>query len=202
MAALSHEASLLYRTFFTIRNKQYRRNVDSRKEEYVQSKRARKTAICKELVERWYAMDPPGRFIEKDSLGLWNEIGEVRARRKTSQLLREDAPTVRDEVQAKASNRGDSERASGTKRPARGRSRAKAPKRAIQTAASRSPDNRKKRASADDVDPWFTAHIEPVLTSRPTRHLRQGDNLQYERLQPGRQLEPSAMCSPLLPTAA
>lgn len=184
-------------SIFTDRNKQFRKNVDDMKEEYVQSKRARKTAICRELVERWYAMDPPGRFIEKDSLGLWNEIGEVRARRKTSQLLREDAPTVRDEVKAKATNRG------GTKRPARTpRGRAKAPNRAMPSVASKSPDNRKRSASTLDLDPWFTAHIEPVVGTRPTRHLRQDDNLQYQRLPPGRQLEPSAMCSPLLPTAA
>ena len=133
---------------FTDRNKQYRRNVDSMKEEYVQSKRARKTAICKELVDRWYAMDPPGRFIEKDSEGLWNEIGEIRARKKTSQLLREDAPSIRDEVKAKASKKAGNKKISGTKRS---RSRTKTPK--IDKSTSKSPEG----------DPWLTAHIEPVV---------------------------------------
>lgn len=39
---------------------------------------------------------PPGRFLNKDTKsGTWNDIGDGRAREKTSQALREGAPVIR-----------------------------------------------------------------------------------------------------------
>ena len=45
-------------------------------------------AISKELVGQWRSLDPPGRFLEADGFGLWNDIGDAKARRRTSYLLR------------------------------------------------------------------------------------------------------------------
>jgi hypothetical protein len=56
----------------------------------VQSPRSNKTGLSWELVKWWRSLDPPGRFLKKDEkTKLWNDIGDKKARRKTSQLLRE-----------------------------------------------------------------------------------------------------------------
>jgi hypothetical protein len=86
-----------------IRNKTYRANVDERKTEYVQSQRIQKTAMSRELVRKW--REQGGRFLEQDEKdGLWYEIGDKKARRKTSQLLRENAPNIRGNLGIRDSN--------------------------------------------------------------------------------------------------
>ena len=52
-------------------------------------------------------MDPPGRFLKKDEAGLWHDIGDKKARRKTSQLFREDAKLVREQVGNTPDQHGD-----------------------------------------------------------------------------------------------
>lgn len=48
------------------------------------------------MVEAVRNQSPPGRFLQKDGkTGLWNDIGDGRAREKTSQALREGAPVIR-----------------------------------------------------------------------------------------------------------
>ena len=43
--------------------------------------------------------NPPGRFLQKDEKsGLWYDIGDQKAREKTSQALREGAPEIRREI--------------------------------------------------------------------------------------------------------
>ncbi|CAB9513441.1 expressed unknown protein [Seminavis robusta] len=85
----------------------YRATVESRKAEYVQSQRSNKTALSWHLVRWWRSLDPPGRFLKQDDAGLWHDIGDKKARRKTSQLFREDAKAVRAQIGCNAEHQGD-----------------------------------------------------------------------------------------------
>ena len=45
-------------------------------------------------------MDPPGRFLKEDrGTGLWFDIGDAKAIKKTGQALREDAPDIRPNIE-------------------------------------------------------------------------------------------------------
>lgn len=71
--------------------------VEERKHQYVNSKRLEKPLIAFEIIRTWRSQDPPGRFLKKDkSTGLWNDVGDAEARKKTSQALREQAPLIRE----------------------------------------------------------------------------------------------------------
>lgn len=51
-----------------------------------------KAKIAAQVVLEIRALNPPGRFLELNkNSGLWNDIGDVRARKKATQSLREDA---------------------------------------------------------------------------------------------------------------
>ena len=71
-------------------NKLYRVWVDAKKEEYSQSARLKKPSVSMGIVRDWRALDPPGRFLSQDAgTKLWNDVGDAKAREKTSQALRE-----------------------------------------------------------------------------------------------------------------
>ena len=77
-------------------NKRYRKMVEDRKLEYVNSKRLDKPLVALEIIRLWRAQLPPGRFLKLDEkTGLWNDVGDKKAREKTSQALREKAPLIR-----------------------------------------------------------------------------------------------------------
>lgn len=79
-------------------NKKYRKLVECKKAVYLASKRLDKPEVSLNVVHIWRAMNPPGRFLEQDKkTGLWNDVGDDRAREKTSQALREKpaAPYVK-----------------------------------------------------------------------------------------------------------
>jgi hypothetical protein len=77
-------------------NKTYRKLVENRKLEYVNSKRLDKPLVALEIIRLWRAQLPPGRFLKLDEkTGLWNDVGDKKAREKTSQALREKAPLIR-----------------------------------------------------------------------------------------------------------
>lgn len=77
-------------------NKRYRRMVDKRKVDYVNSKRLDKPLIALDIIREWRAQKPPGRFLKLDeATGLWEDVGDRKAREKTSQALREKAPQLR-----------------------------------------------------------------------------------------------------------
>lgn len=79
-------------------NKKYRKLVDCKKAVYLASKRLDKPKVSLNVVHIWRAMNPPGRFLEQDKrTGLWNDVGDGKAREKTSQALREKpgAPYVK-----------------------------------------------------------------------------------------------------------
>jgi len=74
-------------------NKKYRKLVDCKKAVYLASARNDKPNVSLGVVHIWRAMNPPGRFLEQDKeTKLWNDIGDEKAREKTSQALREKAP--------------------------------------------------------------------------------------------------------------
>lgn len=77
-------------------NKRYRKMVEDRKLEYVNSKRLDKPLVALEIIRLWRAQTPPGRFLKLDEkTGLWHDVGDKKAREKTSQALREKAPLIR-----------------------------------------------------------------------------------------------------------
>ena len=77
-------------------NKKYRKMVEDRKLEYVNSKRLDKPLVSLEIIRIWRSQLPTGRFLKQsDKTGLWDDVGDKKAREKTSQALREKAPQIR-----------------------------------------------------------------------------------------------------------
>ena len=90
-------------------NKRYRKMVEDRKVEYVACKRLDKPLVALSIIREWRGQKPPGRFLKMDdNTGLWNDVGDKKAREKTSQALREKAPQIR---MALAGERREMERA-------------------------------------------------------------------------------------------
>lgn len=88
-------------------NKRYRKWVEDRKVEYVNSKRLDKPVVALDIVKKWRSQSPPGRFLKMDDkTGLWNDVGDKKAREKTSQALREKAPQIRRELEEAATGGG------------------------------------------------------------------------------------------------
>jgi len=77
-------------------NKRYRSMVERRKGDYVNSKRLDKPLVALEIIKEWRSQDPPGRFLKmEENTGMWSDVGDKKAREKTSQALREKAPLLR-----------------------------------------------------------------------------------------------------------
>eukprot|EP00978_Attheya_sp_CCMP212_P031856 scaffold121976_cov47-Attheya_sp.AAC.1 len=77
-------------------NEHFRDLVNARKVAYLHSSKRKKPLVSRGIVETIRSMDPPGRFLLKDeSTGTWRDIGDQKAREKTSQALREGAPVIR-----------------------------------------------------------------------------------------------------------
>ena len=77
-------------------NKMYRKLVEDKKLDYVNSKRLDKPLVALYIIRTWRTQVPPGRFLKMDEkTGLWNDVGDKKAREKTSQALREKAPLIR-----------------------------------------------------------------------------------------------------------
>jgi hypothetical protein len=70
--------------------------VEDRKIDYVNCKRLDKPLVALGIIREWRGQDPPGRFLKLDEKnGLWCDVGDKKAREKTSQALREKAPLIR-----------------------------------------------------------------------------------------------------------
>mmetsp|Transcript_22126 Transcript_22126/g.44885 ORF Transcript_22126/g.44885 Transcript_22126/m.44885 type:complete len:974 (+) Transcript_22126:438-3359(+) len=86
-------------------NEQFRKLVEKRKRVYLTARFKReKRLIASSIVSEIRVMDPPGRFLArkgsmKDNSGFWYDIGDEKARDKTSQALRENAPSIRAEIE-------------------------------------------------------------------------------------------------------
>lgn len=88
-------------------NKRYRKMVEDRKLDYVNSKRLDKPLVALSIIRDWRAQDPPGRFLKIDEkTGLWNDVGDKKAREKTSQALREKAPLIRKQQEEEKLGKG------------------------------------------------------------------------------------------------
>ena len=79
-----------------IGNRAFRQLVKQYKDKYLQAKKKEKPNVAGEIVDHIRNLDPPGRFLKKDrDTGYWLDIGDMRAKEKTSQALREGAPLLR-----------------------------------------------------------------------------------------------------------
>ena len=79
-------------------NKAFRQWVRIEKESYnLAITKVEKTRISRKIVNKVRNLSPPGRFLMKDSSkpNFWVEIDDVKTMAKTSQALREGAPTIR-----------------------------------------------------------------------------------------------------------
>lgn len=95
-------------------NKRYRKTVESRKLDYVNSKRLDKPLVALEIIREWRGQDPPGRFLKLDeSTGMWHDVGDKKAREKTSQALREKAPMIRKQQEEEHETEPDVKKAAG-----------------------------------------------------------------------------------------
>mmetsp|Transcript_25249 Transcript_25249/g.35604 ORF Transcript_25249/g.35604 Transcript_25249/m.35604 type:complete len:652 (+) Transcript_25249:309-2264(+) len=80
-------------------NEKFRDLVNSQKVLYLHSCKRDKPFVSRGIVRAVRAQNPPGRFLQKNErTGLWYDIGDQKAREKTSQALREGAPDIRREI--------------------------------------------------------------------------------------------------------
>ena len=85
-----------------IGNQHFREWVRVRREQYNLAKsKAEKALVANEVMDLVRNQNPPGRFLQRDqsssSMGVtwWVEVDEIKAMAKTSQALREGAPSIR-----------------------------------------------------------------------------------------------------------
>eukprot|EP00543_Licmophora_paradoxa_P008837 CAMPEP_0202458930 /NCGR_PEP_ID=MMETSP1360-20130828/28681_1 /ASSEMBLY_ACC=CAM_ASM_000848 /TAXON_ID=515479 /ORGANISM="Licmophora paradoxa, Strain CCMP2313" /LENGTH=481 /DNA_ID=CAMNT_0049079691 /DNA_START=222 /DNA_END=1667 /DNA_ORIENTATION=+ len=84
----------------------FRRLVRLQQESYLRASKREKAGVAKDIVEQ--VRQTGGKFLKKDpkNPGMWIDIGDKKAREKTSQALREGAPELREELVASGSNTG------------------------------------------------------------------------------------------------
>merc|ERR1739846_42605 len=75
------------------------RLVRNRQEAYLFASKRDKALVAHGIVEVIRKLKPPGRFLKKDKKDIWVEIGNKKAREKTSQALREKAPELMEMLQ-------------------------------------------------------------------------------------------------------
>lgn len=96
-------------------NSRFRRLVEKRKRCYIDARFKReKRLITESIIKDIKRQMPPGRFLtrpQKD--GPWIEISEDKARDKTSQALRENAPKIRKQIQSEIDDRNSKWRIHG-----------------------------------------------------------------------------------------
>jgi len=81
----------------------FRKLVRHYQESYLLATKRDKAGVAKGIVDTIRSLQPPGRFLKKardvSANGVWVEIGDRKAREKTSQALRERAPELREELE-------------------------------------------------------------------------------------------------------
>jgi len=99
-------------------NEAFRELVNEVKVPYVNCPKREKPLIARRIVEAVRGQTPPGRFLSKCSkTGFWNDIGDGKAREKTSQALREGAPIIRSKNSKEAKKAHKAEKETGVKMP-------------------------------------------------------------------------------------
>jgi hypothetical protein len=99
-------------------NIHFRDVINARKKEYLAptTKKLEKAHIAAAIVNDIRRMNPPGRFLKEErDTGLWFDIGDAKAIKKTGQALREDAPDFRQELEEDSSGRDDKSPKKGEK---------------------------------------------------------------------------------------
>ena len=85
--------------------------VEDRKVDYVNSKRLDKPLVALDIIRQWRGQLPPGRFLKLDEkTKLYHDVGDKKAREKTSQALREKAPQIRKQQEDERINKERAER--------------------------------------------------------------------------------------------
>jgi hypothetical protein len=94
-----HTSASFY--YFVYRNIYFRSLVEEKRRVYVSAHFKReKRFIAETIVVAIKSLDPPGRFLSRDSkTGVWIPINDDRAREKASQALRENSKTIKAELQ-------------------------------------------------------------------------------------------------------
>ena len=82
----------------------FRGLVRSRQEAYLFASKREKALVAHGIVDVIRSLKPPGRFLKKDKKDMWAEIGNKKAREKTSQALREKAPELMEMLQKDLEN--------------------------------------------------------------------------------------------------
>lgn len=101
-------------------NVQFRDIILSKKKGYLAptTKKLEKAHIAAGVVNDIRTMNPPGRFLkEEKGDGMWYDIGDAKAIKKTGQALREDAPEIRPAIDTDGGSSGD-EKKPGTSKSA------------------------------------------------------------------------------------
>jgi len=82
-------------------NENYRVLVNQKKRVYLTARFKReKRLIAASIVQSIRSLNPGGRFLQRDAkTGVWHDIGDTKARDKSSQALREGAPEIRKEIE-------------------------------------------------------------------------------------------------------
>jgi hypothetical protein len=81
-------------------NEAFRDLVTAQKVVYLNASKRDKPFVSRGIVRAIRSQSPPGRFLQKnEQTGLWFDIGDQKAREKTSQALREGAPEIRREIE-------------------------------------------------------------------------------------------------------
>lgn len=91
-------------------NVQFRDVIHRKKKEYLAptTKKLQKAHIAAGIVQDIRTMDPAGRFLkEEKGSGMWYDIGDAKAIKKTGQALREDAPDIRPAIEPDGGSSGD-----------------------------------------------------------------------------------------------
>jgi hypothetical protein len=99
-------------------NRSYRKLVKKFKDKYLKAKKKQKPSVAAEVVEVIRKLDPQGRFLKKDKdTGWYLDIGDARAKEKTSQALREGAPQIRKQMSEGNYNPEDDESDASLEKP-------------------------------------------------------------------------------------
>jgi len=92
-------------TNFHVGNVRFRNLVKSYRPLYLAAPKMKKAGLAREIVDIIRSSYPPGRFLQMSTFdhgGCWVDIGNDKAREKTSQALREGAPEVKNFFSAAA----------------------------------------------------------------------------------------------------
>eukprot|EP00592_Proboscia_alata_P027947 CAMPEP_0194450262 /NCGR_PEP_ID=MMETSP0176-20130528/130619_1 /TAXON_ID=216777 /ORGANISM="Proboscia alata, Strain PI-D3" /LENGTH=296 /DNA_ID=CAMNT_0039277511 /DNA_START=276 /DNA_END=1163 /DNA_ORIENTATION=+ len=92
-------------------NRKFRFLVKVNQTKYLGKIKKERPRVADEVVEQIRKKNPPGRFLKKDpATGFWYDIGNVKAREKASQALREGACSIRKSGALLIENTGSTKR--------------------------------------------------------------------------------------------